>query len=85
MAEETPEQKKERRETILAIITMGAIFLLFEVGVIAWAGRIKKHDEKKLQINAQVGAYEKTLPADYLEYKQAVEHYRDSLMHAKGR
>ena len=48
MAEETPEQKKERRETILAIITMGAIFLLFEVGVIAWAGRIKKHDEKKI-------------------------------------
>ena len=84
MAEETPEQKKERRETIRAIITMGAIFLLFEVGVIAWAGLDKKHDEKKLQINAQVEAYEKSF-AGYIEQKKMVEHYRDSLMRAKGR
>ena len=42
--------------------------------------------EKKAQrVKKQVEAYEKTLPAEYLEYKQAVEHYRDSLMHAKGR
>ena len=42
--------------------------------------------EKKTQrVNKQVEAFEKTLPAEYLEYKQAVEHYRDSLMHTNGR
>lgn len=41
--------------------------------------------EKKAQrVKKQVDAYEKTLPG-YLEQKQAVEHYRDSLMHAKRR
>ena len=36
--------------------------------------------EKKTQrVNKQVEAYEKTLPG-YLEQKQVVEHYRDSLM-----
>ena len=37
------------------------------------------------KVNKQVEAYEKTLPAEYVEYKQAVEHYRDSLMRTKGR
>lgn len=47
---------------------------------------IRDIQEKKAQrVNKQVEAYEKTLPAEYLEYKQAVEHYRDSLMHAKGK
>ena len=42
--------------------------------------------EKKAQrVKKQVDAYEKTLPAEYMEYKHAVEHYRDSLMHAKRR
>ena len=41
--------------------------------------------KKAQRVKKQVEAYEKTLPAEYLEYKQAVEHYRDSLMHAKGR
>jgi len=41
--------------------------------------------KKVHSMDKQVEAYEKTLPAEYLEYKQAVEHYRDSLMHAKGR
>ena len=41
---------------------------------------------KKVQrVKKQVEAFEKTLPAEYLEYKQAVEHYRDSLMNVKGR
>ena len=49
-------------------------------------GIIDYVDFKKTQrVNKQVKAYEKTLPAEYLEYKQAVEHYRDSLMHAKRR
>ena len=41
--------------------------------------------KKTQRVNKQVEAFEKTLPAEYLEYKQAVEHYRDSLMHAKRR
>lgn len=44
-----------------------------------------KESEKRERVNKQVEAYEKTLPAEYLEYKQAVEHYRDSLMQTKGR
>lgn len=46
---------------------------------------IRGIQEKKVQrVKKQVEAYEKTLPG-YLEQKQAVEHYRDSLMRAKGR
>lgn len=46
---------------------------------------IRGIQEKKAQrVKKQVEAYEKTLPG-YLEQKQAVEHYRDSLMRAKGR
>ena len=46
---------------------------------------IRGIQEKKVQrVKKQVEAYEKTLPG-YLEQKQAVEHYRDSLMHAKRR
>ncbi|MBO4700456.1 MAG: hypothetical protein J5620_01765 [Alphaproteobacteria bacterium] len=40
--------------------------------------------KKAQRANKQVEAYEKTLPG-YLEQKQAVEHYRDSLMHGKVR
>ena len=36
------------------------------------------------EINKQVEEYEKSLPG-YLEQKQRVEHYRDSLMRAKNR
>ena len=43
--------------------------------------RVKKQEKS---INKQVESYEKTLPG-YLEQKQKVEHYRDSLMHAKRR
>lgn len=42
-------------------------------------------EKKEQRVEEKVKAYEKTLPADYLEYKQAVEHYRDSLMHTKRR
>ena len=41
--------------------------------------------KKTQRVNKQVEAFEKTLPAEYLEYKQAVEHYRDSLMNVKRR
>ena len=46
---------------------------------------IRVIQEKKAQrVKKQVEAYEKTLPG-YTEQKQMVEHYRDSLMRAKGR
>lgn len=40
-------------------------------------------ENRQEQINKQVETYEKTLPG-YLEQKQMVEHYRDSLIHAKN-
>lgn len=49
---------------------------------VTWAGRA---DEKRQnRIDDQVKEYEKTLPG-YLEQKQQVEHFRDSLIHAKNR
>lgn len=68
---------------ITGILFMLAGLTVAAVGVIN--GVISYADYKKAQrVNKQVEAYEKTLPG-YLEQKQAVEHYRDSLMHAKGR
>lgn len=43
-----------------------------------------RHHRKVMRVNEQVEEYEKTLPPKYMEYKQAVEHYRDSLMRVKG-
>jgi len=64
---------------------IGIAFMLWGLSIIA-VGVIGYINNKKTQrVNKQVEAYEKTLPAEYLEYKQAVEHYRDSLMHAKDR
>lgn len=65
----------------------GTATLVLLVGLaIAGIAVIRGIQEKKAQrVKKQVEAYEKTLPADYLEYKQAVEHYRDSLMHTRGR
>jgi len=39
---------------------------------------------KRNKVNKQVQEYEKTLPG-YLEQKQNVAHYRDSLMNVKGK
>jgi hypothetical protein len=55
---------------------------LVGVGINVWAFKVT---DKCNRVKKQVKEYEKTLPAEYLEYKQAVEHYRDSLMRAKGR
>ena len=54
----------------------------YGAGMLVW--EIKMFD-KCMCVKEQTEEYEKTLPAEYLEQKQAVEHYRDSLMHAKGR
>ncbi len=63
----------------------GILFMSWGLFIIA-IGIIDYVDFKKTQrVEEKVKAYEKTLPAEYLEYKQAVEHYRDSLMHAKRR
>ena len=35
------------------------------------------------EVNKQVETYEKSLPG-YIEQKQKIEHYRDSLMRVKG-
>ena len=40
-------------------------------------------ENRQEQINKQVETYEKTLPG-YLEQKQMVEYYRDSLMRTKN-
>lgn len=76
----TKESTKERCR-----IKPGVLFMI--AGILVMAAAIVKYqkDQKTQRVEEKVKAYEKTLPADYLEYKQAVEHYRDSLMHAKGR
>ena len=62
--------------TFLVVAVPLLIFLLASVG--------DKKAKKKAEVNAQVEAYEKTLPG-YMEQKQMVEHYRDSLMGVKSR
>ena len=84
------EQKFKREEkTDRKLLTSGQrtgiLFMSWGLFIIA-IGIIDYVDFKKTQrVKKQVEAFEKTLPAEYLEYKQVVEHYRDSLMHAKGR
>ena len=72
------EAQKEWRRKYYPIILASAL----GVGMLVFGwSRIHKKDN----VDKQVEAFEKTLPPEYLEYKQAVEHYRDSLMHAKRR
>ncbi len=79
------ERKKTDRKHLTPGQQIGIAFMLWGSIIIA-IGIISYVENKKTQrVEEKVKAYEKTLPADYLEYKQAVEHYRDSLMHAKGR
>ena len=79
------EQKKTDRKHLTKKKKAGNMFMLWGSIIIA-IGIISYVENKKTQrVEEKVKAYEKTLPADYLEYKQAVEHYRDSLMHAKRR
>ena len=62
------------------ILFMSQGLFIIAIGIIDYV-----YFKKTQRVEEKVKAYEKTLPADYLEYKQAVEHYRDSLMHAKRR
>ena len=79
------ERKKTGKKHMTSEQRTGIAFMLWGLSIIA-VGVIGYINNKKTQrVEEKVKAYEKTLPADYLEYKQAVEHYRDSLMHAKGR
>ena len=41
--------------------------------------------QKNKDIEEQVESYEKTLPESYLEQKERVAHYRDSLKNVKSR
>lgn len=79
------KEEKTDRKPLTSGQRTGIAFMLWGLSIIA-VGVIGYINNKKTQrVNKQVEAFEKTLPADYLEYKQAVEHYRDSLMHAKRR
>ena len=77
------ETNKKKFNINKALMILGICMALGGI----YLGPVTAHiNKKKVQrVNKQVKAYEKTLPAEYLEYKQAVEHYRDSLMNVKGR
>lgn len=79
----------EKTKTDKRLLTPGQrTGILFMFGGLAIAGMavIRGIQEKKTQrVEEKVKAYEKTLPAEYLEYKQAVEHYRDSLVNTNMR
>ena len=49
-----------------------------------WAFRATKRYIHEERVYKQVEVYEKTIPR-YLEQKQTVAHYRDSLINVKGR
>ena len=81
----TKTRKKTDRKHLTPEQKAGVMFMLWGSIIIA-IGIISYVEHKKTQrVNKQVEAYEKTLPAEYLKYKQAVEHYRDSLMNVKDR
>ena len=79
------KEEKTDRKSLTPGQRTGILFMSWGLFIIA-IGIIDYVDLKKIQrVNKQVEAFEKTLPAEYMEYKHAVEHYRDSLMHAKRR
>lgn len=65
-------RKKDDRFALVAIM----FICVMAMGLVAWS---VNQDKKTQKINEKVSAYEKTLPG-YLEQKQKVERYRDSLM-----
>lgn len=80
----TKTRKKTDRKHLPPEQKAGVMFMLWGSIIIA-IGIISYVEHKKTQrVNKQVEAYEKTLPG-YLEQKQMVEHYRDSLMNVKDR
>ena len=83
--QELKKEEKTGRKPLTSGQRTGILVMSWGLFIIA-IGIIDYVDFKKTQrVEEKVKAYEKTLPAEYLEYKQAVEHYRDSLMHAKRR
>lgn len=61
------------------------ILYMFGGSLLVLAGLINYQNYKRTErVNRQVKEYEKTLPPEYLEYKQAVEYYRDSLISTYG-
>lgn len=83
--QELKKEEKTGRKPLTSGQRTGILFMSWGLFIIA-IGIIDYVDFKKTQrVKKQVEAFEKTLPAEYLEYKQAVEHYRDSLMNVKGR
>ena len=78
------EQKTDKKHLTSGQRT-GILFMSWGLLIIAMGVINYKISTKRVRVKKQVEAFEKTLPPEYLEYKQAVEHYRDSLMHAKGR
>jgi len=79
------KEEKTGRKPLTPGQRAGILFMLWGPIIIATVIRGYVEDKKTQRVEEKVKAYEKTLPAEYLEYKQAVEHYRDSLMHAKRR
>lgn len=79
------KEEKTGKKHLTSGQQIGIAFMLWGLSIIAVGIIDYVYFKKTQRVKKQVEAFEKTLPAEYLEYKQAVEHYRDSLMHAKGR
>ena len=79
------KEEKTGRKPLTPGQRTGILFMSWGLFIIAIGVINYKISTKRVRVNKQVEAFEKTLPPEYLEYKQAVEHYRDSLMHAKRR
>lgn len=62
-----------------------AIALAVVIMTIALTTTTINNQQKNKEIKDQVEKYEKTLPESYLEQKEKVAHYRDSLINAKSR
>lgn len=83
MTDKKPEEtNKKKFYTGEAIMFLGAYIILTWS---CWMLINKREARYVKRVNEQVEVYENALPADYQEYKQTVEHYRDSLMRANGR
>lgn len=68
------------RNGLLLFVAMGGVGTVM-AGIAAMV--IYPFERKNMEIKEKVGAYEKTLPG-YLEQKQKVEHFADSLRRAKN-
>ena len=78
---EKRNRKEKIKEKIKIIISVG-IVVVWISGMIFSVSRYRKGSIKEQEINKKVQKYEQTLPG-YLEQKQLVEQYRDSLWNVK--